>query len=203
MSAEFCCPVCAAELTIEQLFVNAETRQAFARLASISLPMGVKLLMYVGLFAPAKNRMAVARKVKLIEELLPDVLRGAIERKGREWQVSHDDWREAIDRMLAARDARKLSLPLTGHNYLYEILVDMADKAEAIDERTQERQRLERAKRGGSAGPVSAGDLVATAPVIATAPPASPGTSPLVRRMKADAAARAGEPSTTEEDPQP
>jgi len=197
-SVPLCCPMCAAELTIEQIFSHAEDRQAFARLAMLSLPLGSKVLAYVSLFAPAKNRMAIARKVKLIEELLPDLVRGAIDRKGREWQVAHDDWREAIDRMLAARDARKLSLPLTSHSYLYEILCDMADKAEAVDEREQERQRRERTKQG-STSPVHVGSAITgAAPVISTTP-AAPGTSPLVRRMRAEVAARAADQSTEEE----
>lgn len=142
MSTEdLCCPMCAAELTIEQLFAHAETRQAFARLAALSLPLGGRVLAYVGLFAPTKNRMTLARKVKVMEQLLPDLARGVIERKGREWCVTADDWGLAIDQMLAARDAGKIALPLTGHGYLYEILCGLADKAEARAERELERQR--------------------------------------------------------------
>lgn len=148
-----CCPVCSAELTIEQLFAHAEDRQAFARLATLSLPLGSKVLQYISLFAPAKNRMAIARKVKLIEELLPDVARGAIERKGREWKTSHDDWRTAIDRLLSARDAGKLSLPLTSHAYLYETLLSLTDKVERVKEATRERDLRDRRPVGAQPGP--------------------------------------------------
>lgn len=155
-AAELCCPICAAELSIEQLFVHAETRQAFARLATLSLPLGSKVLAYVNLFAPEKNRMTIPRKVKLIEQLLPDLVRGAIDRRGREWQVSHDDWRNAIDQILAARDAGKLTLPLTSHGYLFEILATLADKVEAAAERESELQRRERTGQVSSTAPSGA-----------------------------------------------
>lgn len=199
-SVPLCCPMCAAELTIEQLFAHAEDRQAFARLAAVSLPLGSKVLAYVNLFAPAKNRMTIPRKVTLIEQLLPDLLRGAIERKGRDWQVSHDDWREAIDRMLAARDARKLSLPLTSHSYLYETLAGMADKAEAQQERQVEQERQTRRATPQATG-AQVADLVSTAvkPIASERRPVPPppGTSLLARQIKAEIEARKAKLSPT------
>ena len=199
------CPVCAAELSIEQLFANAETRAAFARLAAMSLPLGSKVLAYVGLFAPARNRMSVARKVALIEALLPDLQRGAITRKGRDWAVSHDDWRAAIDQMLAARDARKLSLPLTSHGYLYEVLAGLADKAEASAERAQEQERRGRREAGTREAPAARLDQhlgAALAVHPGRAAPPGPGTSPMVARMKA-ALAQARPPATDSTAPAP
>lgn len=144
-AAEFCCPICAAELTVEQLFAHEETRQAFARLAAVSLPLGSKLLAYVGLFAPARNRMSIARKVKLLLELLPMIESGSVERRGRPWAASRDAWHAAIDLVLAQRDARKLTLPLTSHGYLLEVLAGLADKAEAQQEGQVEHDRRHRA----------------------------------------------------------
>lgn len=173
MSTEdLCCPMCAAELTIEQLFAHAETRQAFARLAALSLPLGGRVLAYVGLFAPTKNRMSLARKVKVIEQLLPDLARGVIERKGREWQVSADHWCDAIEQMLAARDAGKIALPLTGHGYLYEILCSLADKAEAKAER--EVERLRKTQSGAHTHIGTATQYATTAPP----PPPAPAPAP-------------------------
>lgn len=189
MKAELTCPLCAAELSIEQLFAHAETRQAFARLAMVSLPLGGRLLAYVGLFAPAKNRMSIARKVKLLEELLPDVEREAIERKGREWDAPREAWSDAIEQMLVARDASKLTLPITSHGYLYEILAGMADKAESRQEQQVEKARQERrAPVLSGAVAVSAvldGAMGAIAGTTSTpAPP--PGPSLYARRVRAE-----------------
>lgn len=188
MKAELTCPLCAAELSIEQLFAHAETRQAFARLAMVSLPLGGRLLAYVGLFAPTRNRMSIARKVKLLEELLPDVERGAIERKGREWYAPRDAWSDAIEQMLAARDAGKLTLPITGHGYLYEILVGMADKAESRQEHQVEQARQERrAPLHSGAMPVSAVLGEALGAIASTAPISTPpGPGLYARRVRAE-----------------
>lgn len=190
------CPLCAGEVPIEVLFAEAATRDAFARLATVSLPMGAKVLQYISLFAPAKNRMTIERKVRLLLELLPHLESGEIERRGRSWPVSQDCWRAAIDQMLDMRSAGKLQLPLTSHGYLLEILASMADRNEAQQEREREAALRER-RAMQPAGPTAAADLVSAAPPVRTGPPPTPGTSPLVRRMQqAQRAAALAEEST-------
>ncbi len=44
---------------------------------------------------------------------------------------------------MAARDAGKLTLPLSGHGYLFEVLASLADKSERAQE-----QALEASRRG-------------------------------------------------------
>jgi hypothetical protein len=148
-AAEFACPGCGAELTAEQLFAHSVDHRAFMHLAAISIPVGARVLSYVGLFAPARNRLSIARKVRLIEQLLPDLQRQAITHGGRDWEVPLAAWALAIDGMLAQRD--KLRLPLTGHGYLYAVLQGMADKVERGDEQQTERDRRARAHAQGGA----------------------------------------------------
>lgn len=196
---ELCCPVCAAELTIEQLFAHAETRDAFARLARLSVPLGARVLAYVALFAPKHNRQTIARKAKLIEELLPDLQRLAVNRKGRDWDAPLPAWSAAIEQMLGLRDQGKLQLPLTSHGYLYEIIAAQADKAERTTEAQREAERRGRSRTGGSTSIGAVIDDMDAALAKATAaanalaarpapPPPSPGTSPLVRQIKAELA---------------
>ena len=125
------CPVCGTEPTMAQLFANEETQRAVARLAAVSMPLGARVLQYCTLFAPPKTRLTVPKQVKLMLQLLPDLERRAITHKGRDWAVSLDVWAQAIDQMLAARDAGRLELPMSGHGYLYAILVGLADKQES------------------------------------------------------------------------
>lgn len=114
-----------------QLFANEETHRAVARLAAVSMPLGARVLQYCTLFAPPKTRLTVPKQVKLMLQLLPDLERRGITHKGREWAVPLDVWAQGIDQMLAARDAGRLELPMSGHGYLYSILAGMADKVEA------------------------------------------------------------------------
>lgn len=135
---DIACPVCGTELTLAQLFTHEDTQRAFARLASVSIPLGARVLQYCTLFAPPKTRLTVPKQVKLILALLPDLERQAITHKGREWAAPLACWAQAIDQMLTARDTGKLDLPMKGHGYLYSILVGLADKVEARAEAQSE-----------------------------------------------------------------
>lgn len=141
MTQDIACPVCGSELTLAQLFADEDTQRAFARLASVSIPLGSRVLQYATLFAPAKTRLTVPKQIKIIQALLPDLERRAINHRGREWSVPLSCWAQAIDQMLIARDMNKLDLPMKGHAYLYAILAGLTDKVEATAEAKTEMQR--------------------------------------------------------------
>lgn len=141
MTQDLSCPACGTELTMSQLFASEDTHRSFARLASVSIPLGARVLQYITLFAPAKTRLTVPKQVKLILQLLPDLERKAITHRGRDWTVPLNIWATAIDQMLVARDTGKLDLPMKGHAYLYAILMGLADRAEALTEVQTEVQR--------------------------------------------------------------
>jgi len=151
---ELSCPVCGTELGLDHLFVDADNRAAVARLVSVGLPIGARLLQYVRLFTPPKTTLTQRKQVRIILQLLPDLERGAITHRGRDWAVPLSVWAQGIDQMLQARDAGKLDLPMKGHGYLYAILVSLADKVEAVAE-----VQLEAAKRH----PVAVGQGAANA----------------------------------------
>ena len=141
MSADLSCPVCGAELDMTVLFAHEHDQRALARLATVSIPMGARVLQYLTLFTPPKTRLTAAKKIKLILHLLPDLERRAITFKGRDWAAPLDAWAQAIDQMLLARDQGKLDLPMKGHGYLYSILSGMADKFESQAEQQREADR--------------------------------------------------------------
>ena len=207
MSADLSCPVCGTELDLAVLFAHEGDQRALARLAAVSIPLGGRVLQYLGLFTPPKQRLTAAKKIKLILQLLPDLEREAISWKGRDWAAPREAWAMAIDQMLAARDAQRLELPMKGHGYLYSILQGMADKAEAAAEQQRE-QELRTGPRAATVnGPKSVADLVqapapAAAPRPAPAAPApspgkaqgtpAPGMSPTVRAMRQQIEAKKG-----------
>ena len=141
---DLCCPNCGAELLVEQLFGHEQDHRAFLHLAHISIPLGARVMQYLQLFAPSKNRMTMARKAKLIEQLLPDLQRQAVNHNGRDWEAPLPAWAIAVDGMLLLRDQGKLRLPLTSHAYLYAVLAGMADKVERSDESRREQSRRDR-----------------------------------------------------------
>lgn len=149
-AADLSCPNCGAELAVEQLFGHERDHRAFLHLANLSIPLGARVLQYLQLFAPAKNRLTMARKVRLIEQLLPDLQRQAITHSGRDWEAPLEAWALAIDHMLRARDLGKLHLPLASHAYLYTVIAGMADKVERHDEARRDEERRNRTGGGGT-----------------------------------------------------
>ena len=189
--SDLSCPACGSELDLAVLFSHEHDQRALARLAAISIPLGARVLQYLALFTPPKQRLTAAKKIKLILQLLPDLERQAITHKGRDWPAPLNAWAQAIDQMLAARDAQRLELPMKGHGYLYAVLAGMADKHEAAAEQQRE-QELRTGPRAATVnGPASVADLVqapapAAAPRPAPAAPAPAGVSPMVRAMRAE-----------------
>ncbi len=131
------CPACQAEMSLDAAIGREVDGRALATFIAANVPLGAQLVNYIALFRPAKRRLSLARVVNLFEELQPDLQRGVINRKGRDWVAPAEVWRTAIEQVLAARDKGTLTLPLTSHGYLYEVIVGHADKAEAVAERVQ------------------------------------------------------------------
>lgn len=183
------CPNCGAEMDLTVLLSSVEDRRALARLAALSVPLGARVLRYVQLHRPARQRLTLPKQVKLLLQLLPDLEREAITWKGRDWPAPREAWAQAIDQMLAARDAGRLELPMKGHGYLYAIVAGMADKNEAAAEARREQDRRQAAQaRAGQRGMKRAADAL---PVPRPSGPApAPGTSPTVRAMRAELAAK-------------
>lgn len=157
------CPACQAETSLDAAIGREADARALGTFISGNVPLGALLISYIALFRPAKRRLSLARTVGLFEELRPDLQRAAITRKGRDWAAPPEVWRAAIDQVLAARDKGTLSLPLTGHGYLYEVIVGHADKAEAVAEREVLQAGRARGGNGEAGGPVS---LAAVAPMV-------------------------------------
>lgn len=185
--ADLACPACGTELDLAALFAHEHDQRALARLVSVGIPLGARVLQYLALFTPPKQRLTSAKKIKLILQLLPDLERQAITHKGRDWTAPLSAWAQAIDQMLAARDAQRLDLPMKGHGYLFAVLAGMADKHEATAEQERE-QQLRTGHRTAVNGPANVADLVQQAAPAATARPAPTapvaGTSPTVRAMR-------------------
>ncbi len=179
------CPACRAEMSLDVLLAAEDTRQVLAQLAMHTLPFGALTLKYIGLFRPEKRQLTHRRMLTLIEELLPDVQRQAIDRKGREWRVGLETWKQGLEAVLAARDKGSLTLPLTSHGYLYEILCGLSDKQEAVQERETEQTRRAPALR--TDGPVQLVEAIAPPP-SAPVPARPTGPSLAAQKIRAEIA---------------
>lgn len=179
------CPSCGAEMDLDVLLAHEDSRQALARLATLSLPLGKRTLQYIRLFKPATRQLGHGRVVKLIEELLPDLQRRAITHNGREWFADLETWNLAFERVLDRRDNGKLTLPLKSHGYLYEVIVGLVDQAESAVEKAAEADRRARTP-GADAQPATVTQFLSPPPVIA----GPTGPSAYARKLKAQNEAR-------------
>lgn len=204
------CPACHAEHSLDTLLTRQADALAVAQLLERGLPFGALLLRYIALFRPGKRRLGLERMAALITELLPDIERQAIHRKGRDWPAPQSLWVQAIESVMAARDKGTLTLPMTSHGYLYEVLCAMSDKTEAATERaTEEQRRQHRSAVMDTVGPVAAAFLAPafSQPQAAAASRPLPydpsaGPSRAAQRIKAQMTARmqAKAPPTGEAD---
>ena len=177
------CPVCSATLNFEQIASRLEADRTFDRLIAVSVPLGNIVLQYLTLFTPAKQRLTNSKKLRLIGQLLPDLERRAITHKGRDWPAPLPLWAAAMEQMLSARANDRLTLPMTGHTYLYSILAAQADKQEGAAEQQHEQERRAGPRPATTNAPVQVAQALQPAP----RPPAAPtpaGTSPAVRKIR-------------------
>lgn len=108
------CPVCRTELSLEQITAHIDDERAFARMIALRVPAPTHVMGYISLFTPPRQALTLRKKVRLIQQLLPDLLREAITHKGRDWPAPMAAWEQAFEQMLTARAAGRLQLPMTG-----------------------------------------------------------------------------------------
>ncbi|MES1977536.1 MAG: hypothetical protein V4451_05835 [Pseudomonadota bacterium] len=203
------CNVCGAEESLDGLLhrmIDDDTvRHLIADVLTASLPLGALVVRYLRLHKPEKQRLRMSVVAKLLGELVPDIQRNVIERTGRRWAVNGDSWKAALEAVFESQAKGTLTLPLQGNGYLYQVLMRMADKDEAAQERTVDATRKGRAHQAGTA---TVSDVLERAQALATdmnatnaahaIPPAPPrartGDTPLVRQMKAELASKKGTP---------
>ena len=145
----FACPACGAEATLDVVIAHDESARLMAWVIERNAPLGGLVMRYLRLFKPAKQRLRATRVRTLLEGLLADMRRGAITRKGRDWTVSIEGWQAGIEGVLENHSKGLIDLPLGDHAYLYEVLLRVADKAEAEAEQRREAERRGRAHEDG------------------------------------------------------
>lgn len=142
------CPVCGAEESLDALLLrmvaDENVRLLVAELLTKALPLGDLVVRYLRLHTPPKQRLRLATVRKLLAELVPDVQRVAIERKGRVWAVSPEAWKAAFHAVFEAAERGKITLPLEGNAYLYGVVVRIADRKEGEAEQQREQDRRHR-----------------------------------------------------------
>lgn len=114
------CPACGASLSLDVIIQHQGASDALFAAMSISGEIGREMVSYLSLFRPPKSSLTMSRVAKLIDELLPDLQAGKIQRGGVLYDAPVEAWIYAMQATVAQRNS--LKLPLKSHGYLYEII---------------------------------------------------------------------------------
>lgn len=119
------CRACGAVASLDAL-VDDEAAAEALKLAFGLSPIGPLLTRYLGLFRPSKSVLTWPRVATLLGELLPAIQSCRVERDGKVIDAPHEAWATALEKVVAARDAGALKVPLRSHGYLLEVVITEA-----------------------------------------------------------------------------
>lgn len=143
------CPGCGVHGSYECFTSDAAARACFAAAQKLPAGFGPLLLDYLTLFRPAKRLLTWKRARKLMDELVPMIAAGEVQRDHRRHAVPVDAWRAGIENIMAQRE--RLTLPLKSHGYLLSIVIGEAPKlAAAAEAAGEELRRVASRQRSGS-----------------------------------------------------
>lgn len=153
------CPVCGAEESLDamlhRMIQDDEARRLIYEVMTRSFVLGGHVARYLRLHKPAKHRLSMTKARAVLAELVPAVT-GSFTRKGREWQLGRDGWDAAFAAVFRQAESGALQLPLSGNAYLFEVAMQLADKAEAAAEKQHEHSLRSREYRSDAATDIAA-----------------------------------------------
>ena len=154
------CPVCGAEESMDAMLARMieddEARRLIAEVMTRSFVLGGHVARYLRLHKPPKHRLTMAKARTILAELVPAVVGGGFERKGRTWRLDRDGWDAAFAAVFRQAESGALQLPLSGNAYLFEVAMQLADKAEAAAEKQHEHSLRSREYRSDAATDIAA-----------------------------------------------
>lgn len=173
---EITCPNCGTAMPLEVAIGHQGARDALIALANLH-PSASRLQMlalrYVGLFAPARQKMRLDRVAAVLAELQALLSTGQVEWDGITYAAPLPYWMDAIEAMLARQG--EMELPLRNHNYLRKVVSgNLRREAHAV----------ERARETGLTGRTQTGGLPPPPPPAA---PAAPKPAPVFSRPPIEA----------------
>lgn len=144
------CPACGSAMPLEVALGHQGARDALAAMANLH-PSAARLQMlalrYVGLFAPAKQKMRLDRVAAVLGELQALFAPGTVEWDGVTYAAPLPYWMDAMEAMLARQT--EMELPLRNHNYLRKVVSGNLKRVVAQAERKREDTLTGRTQVGG------------------------------------------------------
>lgn len=156
------CPSCNESFPIVAGFLEPDGKRFGMLLAGMEPALGRAVVEYLALFTPGKQKLRLARAVKLVAGLDAWVREGTVcrdERGGVRRPATAAHWAAGIEQMIEQR--ARLTLPLANHHYLRAIVYGIADQAGAAAEQTREAAAKSGRRPVGPSPPTVARDPLA------------------------------------------
>lgn len=139
------CPSCGATHSAEAWENDVHIRKSLQAACGLPAEVSRVLLPYLSLFRPAQRALSWSRSLKIINELAAMVALGHIQVQGKAARHCPPRiWAQAMEQMAARSDLQR---PMKNHNYLRQIVYQLADQADARSEAQQRRSEVDGSQR--------------------------------------------------------
>lgn len=129
------CPACQTPFPADAGLTDPAARRAIQAAFGLCPPeLGVPLVRYLGLFSPPRRALRLDKLARLVLELVELLRAGTVTRHRDTRPAPMAAWGRGLEEVLKAHEAGSLTLPLTGHGLLCEIVHRQAGQARAQDE---------------------------------------------------------------------
>lgn len=136
------CPGCGSVASAETWLNDALCRETMMAVVKLPHPLPQSTLGYVSLFRPSKRALTWKKAKRLVNELATLVAAGHIQVQGKVSRPCPPRiWALAMEQMMERRDS--LRLPMPNHNYLKQIVWELADRDDAGQEKTIRQQEAQ------------------------------------------------------------
>ena len=116
-------------------------REAVRFVTSLPDPIPKVILSYLSLFRPGRRALSWKKVLRLSKEIATLAAAGHIQVRGKVARpCTPRHWATGMEQMIERRQT--LSLPLKNHNYLRQVVYQLADQDDADRERTVRNQEL-------------------------------------------------------------
>lgn len=140
------CPACGAVASAEAWENDMDARRAMQAIVGLPREVGIECFGYLSLFRPSQRALGWKAALRLVQELDALVASGHVQVQGKPARPAPAIvWAQAMRQMAAQRDS--ISRPMRNHNYLRQIVWQLADQADARRERQHEQDERSGAAR--------------------------------------------------------
>ena len=124
------CPCCGATASAESWENDMEARKTIQAIVALPREVALESLFYLGLFRPAQRALSWKAALRIVQELSVLVASGHVQVAKRPARPCPPEaWAAGMRQMVAQRDT--LTRPMKNHNYLRQIVWQLADKIDA------------------------------------------------------------------------